>query len=168
MRRAMMLMLLTVAALSLAACSANATTPAAEGALMAVQSRGGMCIEGSCESTVYVERDGLVHMAAEPPNELGIVPAEAMAELERQIAQADFAELRSHPFTGMCPTAVDGQELVFEFATASGVERMSHARSRSTTRVRCSARWSTPWVGSWASPATGTISPAELQSGALR
>ena len=78
----------------------------------------------SVRSTIYVERDGLIHMAAKPPDELGIVPAEAMAELERQIAQADFAELRSHPFTGMCPTAVDGQELVFEFATASGVERI--------------------------------------------
>ena len=91
---------------------------------MAVQSRGGMCIEGACESTIYVERSGLVHQAAKPPNELGIVPADALAELEQQIATTDFNELRSHPFTGMCPTAVDGQELVFEFATADGVERI--------------------------------------------
>jgi len=91
---------------------------------MAVQSRGGMCIEGACESTIYVERNGLVHMAAKQPNELGIVPAEAMAELERQIALANFDELLSHSFTGTCPTAVDGQELVFEFATADGVQRI--------------------------------------------
>ncbi len=118
----MLIVLVAVAALG--ACSGQASTPAPEGALMAVQTRGGMCPEGACETTIYVERDGLIHQAAKLPNQLGLVPATALTELEQQIAATDFDEVRSHPFTGNCPTAFDGQEVVFEFATTQGVERI--------------------------------------------
>jgi hypothetical protein len=123
------LALLVVATFVLASCNSIAGTTESEGALMAAQSRGGMCIEGMCETTIYLERNGLIHSAAKPPNELGIVPAETMAELEAQIAAADFDEIRSHPFTGTCPTAFDGQEVVFEFQTADGVERIESCQS---------------------------------------
>ena len=48
-----------------------------------------------------------------------------MAALQAAIAATDFAALRSHPFTGTCPTAVDGVELVFEFAAPGGTERLA-------------------------------------------
>jgi len=112
-----------------AACSAVASTAPAEGTLMAVQSRGGMCMEGMCETTIYLERDGLVHVAAKPPNELGMVPAETMAQLAAQIEAADFDEIRSHPFTGTCPTAFDGPEFIFEFQTADAVERIESCQT---------------------------------------
>jgi hypothetical protein len=48
-----------------------------------------------------------------------------MASLGAAIEAADFAEIRSHPFTGECPTAYDGQEVIFEFATLHGVERIA-------------------------------------------
>jgi hypothetical protein len=95
---------------------------------MAVQTRGGMCPAGACETTYYVERDGLVHVSAKPPNQLGVVPAEELAALVQAIDTTDFDEVRSHPFTGTCPTAFDGQELVFEFATGNGVERIESCR----------------------------------------
>ena len=110
---------------ALAGCGSDpSVTPVPEGALMAIQTRGGLCAPGACESTVLVERDGLVHLTAKPPNELGVVPAEQLAELEHQIAVADYDEIRSHPFTGFCPTAFDGQEIVFEFAGPAGPERI--------------------------------------------
>jgi hypothetical protein len=82
--------------------------------------RGGLCAPGACWATYYVEHDGRVHLAAKPPNELGYVGEQELAELQSQISAADFDEIRSHPFSGTCPTAYDGQEVVLEFAAPSG------------------------------------------------
>ena len=119
--------LLLAVALGVAACaSAGPTpTPAATGALLTVETRGGMCAPGPCGMTVYVERDGLVHQAAKPPNTLGVVPLATLEALDAAIRTTDFAALRSHPFTGECPTAFDGQELVFQFGAPGGVQRIA-------------------------------------------
>ncbi|MFI5254505.1 MAG: hypothetical protein ACHQ15_03520 [Candidatus Limnocylindrales bacterium] len=90
-----------------------------------MEARGGECVAGPCAMTVYVERDGRVHQAAKPPNDLGTVPPATLATLIAVIDSTDFAALESHPFTGQCPTAVDGQEYVFDFGTASGVEHVA-------------------------------------------
>lgn len=50
-------------------------------------------------------------------------PAEAA--IEAAIRTTDFTALRSHPFTGECPTAWDGQEIVYGFATPAGSERVA-------------------------------------------
>ena len=42
-----------------------------------------------------------------------------MATLTAAIAATDFAAIKSKPFTGECPIAFDGQELIFEFATSA-------------------------------------------------
>lgn len=100
-------------------------SPVATGVLLTVETRGGLCVDGPCGTTIFVERDGTVHQAAKPPNELGVVPVAALAALDEAILTTDFAELRSHPFTGLCPTAVDGQEIVFEFGAPTGIERIA-------------------------------------------
>jgi len=41
------------------------------------------------------------------------------------VAATDFAALKSHPFTGECPVAFDGEELVFEFAIGTGSQRIA-------------------------------------------
>ena len=111
-------------------CSAAARTASPSptelpaGPLLTVVSRGGLCPPGPCETTLFVERDGRVHVAAKPPNELGVVPAEVMTALDEAVRTTDFEQVRSRPFTGMCPTAFDGQELVFEFGAPAGVERV--------------------------------------------
>jgi hypothetical protein len=115
-----------VISLVLAGCAASPASPTpAAGPLLTVQTRGGECVDGPCGTTVVVARDGRVHQAAEPPSDLGTVWPETLASLEAAIAAADFAEIRSHPFTGECPTAYDGQEIVFEFVTAHGIERIA-------------------------------------------
>lgn len=116
---------------SVVGCSAEAPLPSPSpaptgaGVLLTVETRGGLCANGPCGTTIFVERDGRVHQAAKPPNDLGVVSAGALAALERAIQSTDFAELRSHRFTGQCPTAYDGQEIVFEFGTPGGVERIA-------------------------------------------
>jgi hypothetical protein len=67
-----------------------------------------------------------VREATLPPGEpAGTVPAPQVAAVEAAIRATDFAAIRARPFTGECPTAFDGQEVVFEFTTPAGLERIS-------------------------------------------
>ena len=95
------------------------------GPLVTVEARGGECINGPCGSTVIVERDGTVHAAAKPPNDLGTIPPDQLAALASAIKLTDFTALKSHAFTGECPTAFDGQEFIFEFAAPNGTQRIA-------------------------------------------
>ncbi len=118
-----------VLAALLAGCSSLAgatpgSTPAAR-PLVTVVVTGGECAAPACTTTIFVERDGRVHQAAKPPNDLGTVPPATLAALDAAIKSADFAAIKAHPFTGQCPTAYDGQEIAFEFDAPSGVERIS-------------------------------------------
>ena len=121
-------MLLSAVALagSLGACSgATSEIVPLTGPLVTVQMRGGMCPEGMCDTSVILERDGRVHSAAKPPNDLGVVDAEPLNALNAAIAAADWNSLRAKPFTGECPVAFDGQELIFEFSTLTGTQRFA-------------------------------------------
>jgi hypothetical protein len=114
-------------ALSASACcfGISVPLPVATGALVTLETRGGMCVGGPCGTTIVIERDGRVHQAAKPPNDLGIVPPAALAALDAAIRTTDFTALKSLPFTGQCPTAFDGQEIVFEFGAPGGVQRIA-------------------------------------------
>jgi len=129
-RRARVIVLLVslvAVALFASACASRVSVPlpVATGALLTVETRGGLCADGPCGTTIVIERDGRVHQAAKPPNDLGIVPPAALAALDAAIRTTDFTALKSHPFTGECPTAYDGQEVVFEFGAPGGVERIA-------------------------------------------
>jgi hypothetical protein len=93
--------------------------------LLTVQTRGELCADGPSGTTIFVERDGRVHQAAKPANDLGVVSPAALSTLQAALRTTDFAALKSHPFTGQCPTAFDGQEIVFEFEAPGGTERIA-------------------------------------------
>jgi len=118
---------LLAVALGASACApgVSAPLPVATGPIVTVDTRGGLCVDGPCSTTFFVERNGRVHQAAKPPNDLGTVPPAALAALDTAIRTTDFTALNSHPFTGECPTAYDGQEIVFEFGAPGGVERVA-------------------------------------------
>jgi len=115
---------LVAVALALAGCNSNVPLPLT-GPLVTDEMRGGMCPDGACDNSVILERDGRVHAAAKPPNDLGQVNGQAMAALAAAIQTTDFAALKSHPFTGECPIAFDGQELIFEFSVGTGTQRIA-------------------------------------------
>lgn len=110
-----------------AGCVPGATVPIppADGPLVAIETRGGLCPDGSCGILIVVERDGRVHAPAKPPNDLGSIPPLTLAALDLAIRATDFADLRRHPFTELCPTAYDGQETVYTFGAPGGAERIS-------------------------------------------
>lgn len=117
---------LFAALLSLTGCNSSVTALLpGTGPLLTVTMRGGMCPNEICDNSVFLDRDGRVHSAAKPPNDLGRVPADKMATLTAAVAATDFAAIKSHPFTGECPVNFDGQELVFEFAVGAGTQRIA-------------------------------------------
>jgi hypothetical protein len=142
LRSAALLMIFLVASL-LAGCSGPPSASVASGAspsappptlapsatpshpLVTVETRGGMCAQGACDSTIAIEADGRVHAIAPAPAELGTVPNRALDALSTEIAQADFDALKSHPFTDACPIAFDGQETIYTFTTTSGAQRIA-------------------------------------------
>lgn len=125
-RRLLTLPLLAILVFAAAGCGAagNVNLPGT-GPLVTVSMRGGMCMDGPCDRSVILERDGRVHEAAKPPNDLGVVGPEAMANLTAVVAAADYAAIKAKPFTGECPVNFDGQELIFEFAVGTGTQRIA-------------------------------------------
>ena len=124
-RQRRLLALAFAVALSLGACSLGSVGIPATGPLVTVTMRGGHCADGACDTSVILDRDGRVHSAAKPPNDLGQVSAQAMATLTAAIGATDYAAIRAHPFTGECPVNFDGQELIFEFAAGTGTQRIA-------------------------------------------
>lgn len=112
------------AATATAPATAHPTTPGA-GMLASVERRGGLCPDGACDRTVTLDRDGRIRVSGQPPEDLGVVPEAHLRALGAAIAATDFAALRRPAFSGVCPTAYDGQELVFTFATEHGAERLA-------------------------------------------
>jgi hypothetical protein len=125
MQATIRLLAVVVLVFGLVACATPAATPSIAtpaGALVTVETRGGMCPEGLCGQTITIERDGRVHLAAKPPNELGNVTPQVLSTLQTLIATTDFGAIKSRKFTGDCPTAYDGQETVYTFSAPGGVE----------------------------------------------
>ncbi len=117
---------LVVAAFGLAGCSSGVGVPIpGTGPLVTVEMQGGMCPDDMCgDNSVILERDGRVHGAAKPPNELGRVNGDNYAALDLAIRSTDFAAVKSKPFTGECPIAFDGQKLIFTFAIGSTTQQI--------------------------------------------
>jgi hypothetical protein len=97
----------------------------ADGPLVTVEANGGMCRAGTCRSVVAIEADGRVHQVEPEAVEISQVTGESIDVLRTAIAVTDFAAIRSRPFLGTCPTAFDGQELVYTVASPGGAQRIA-------------------------------------------
>ena len=95
------------------------------GPLVTVEAHGGRCLQGECRTLVAIEADGLVHQIEPVEAEIHRATDEAIEAYRAALAVTDFDAIRARPFTGECPTAFDGQELIYTFATPAGPERIS-------------------------------------------
>jgi hypothetical protein len=111
--------LLALLVLSAAACSAApAVLPApASGPLAVVESSGGHCRTGTCGSRVEISAGGTVQRDGGAP---ATIPPVVFDRLVEALRGTDFAAIQAQPFVGDCPTAYDGQELHYSFATPGG------------------------------------------------
>ena len=99
--------------------------PPAVGRLVTVEAHGGRCPEGECRRVVAIESDGLVHQLEPDEAELHRVTEETIDAYRAALSVTDFNAIRSRPFTGECPTAFDGMEVIYTFVTPAGSERIA-------------------------------------------
>ena len=102
-----------------------ALSPPPSGPLVTVEAHGGRCLQGECRTLVAIEADGLVHQIEPLEAEIHRATDEAIDAYGAALAVTNFDAIRARPFTGECPTAFDGQELIYTFATPAGPERIS-------------------------------------------
>ena len=95
------------------------------GPLVTVTVHGGECPDGPCGSTTVVERDGRVHQTTPVAAEMGALSGDLLAALDVAVRNTDFVAIRARPFTGECPVAFDGQELIYEFGAPGGTQRIA-------------------------------------------
>lgn len=100
------------------ATAASAPTP-----LLTIVGTGGLCPYGLCYTEFNLDSLGNYtwhegDMAQHPGQ---FAPAE-IADLQTQMAAADFSAIKAQPFTDTCPTAMDGSEVTYTFYTSHGVE----------------------------------------------
>jgi hypothetical protein len=89
--------------------------------LLIIQTRGGMCMQGTCQSEQQINADGsFTATDGTGAQRNGTLDAGMVAALTQQIAAADFAQITAQPFTGTCPIAYDGQEYIYTFHTVRG------------------------------------------------
>ena len=127
MSTALRAVLVVVAVFAVAACDRIGASliPDRSGPLVTITTRGGECMDGPCGSVIAVAANGQVHQLEPEPANLGELSDELLSALDAQIKTADFATIRARPFTGECPVNFDGQEVIYEFAAPSGVERIA-------------------------------------------
>jgi hypothetical protein len=119
---------LALAGIFVMACSSSpidSLLPVPAGPLVKVTTRGGECVNGPCGSIIEIARDGTVTEVLPGSKDLGIVPGNVMVALNAAITAADFVAIRARPFTGECPMAFDGQEVIYEFGAPGGTQRIA-------------------------------------------
>ena len=114
-------------ALVIAGC-ALVPSPAESGRLVTVEAHGGRCLDGECRRVVAIESDGLVHQLEPDEVEIHRVTDKTVDVYRAALGITDFDVIRSRPFTGECPTAFDGMEVIYTFATAGAPSASHRAR----------------------------------------
>ena len=119
--------LLVVTVLLAVACSpaVSGSPSPADVPLVRITTRGGECPRFPCEHVIVIARDGRVVELSPRNVEIGVVPQAAIQTLDQTLRTTDFAAMRSRPFVGECPVNFDGQEVIYEFGAAGGVERIA-------------------------------------------
>lgn len=103
----------------------RAQLPDAKTVLVEIVQRGGLCPDGECRTSVSIFQNGWYSHGESDVVKKGVVNEARLRALKNAITQADFPSLRQGPFTDTCPTAYDGSEFIYTFATAAGSERFA-------------------------------------------
>ncbi len=86
-----------------------------------VEASGGLCPGGVvCGSKISVRNDGSVTTTE---GKLVMLPAEVL-QLQEVMTIENLNKLKAQKFTGTCPSAYDGQEVVFKFYPGRGEEKI--------------------------------------------
>jgi hypothetical protein len=95
--------------------------------VLTIETRGGVCVSGPCERVVNFDDNGRIHEVIPKDRVVGTVPREVLEALQIAMVRTDYTLLR-RPFTGTCPTAVDGQEIIYTFHVATGDKQIASCK----------------------------------------
>ena len=124
MKAPLRILAFVVVSAALAACAQEQTAPS--GPLLTVIWRGGLCSYGACAATFELSADGAYSLAEGDGTETsGAIDSALVDGLSDAVERADFGAVRVRSFTETCPTAYDGQEIIYTFRHHGGDERMS-------------------------------------------
>lgn len=84
--------------------------------LLTIDSRGGLCPYGECNSKIEIrENSSYTYKFGDGKEVVGELLISDVNNLAKLIKKEDFVSIKSKKFTGTCPTAYDGQELIYTF-----------------------------------------------------
>jgi hypothetical protein len=100
-------------------------TPKSEIFLVKIKFQGGMRATTTVPG-LLIKPDG-IYRSSNGVNQpkSGVLSQPELHLLKQRIKQADFKTIKSTPFTGTCPIAFDGIEIVYLFQTNRGIEELS-------------------------------------------
>ena len=85
--------------------------------LVALEVSGGRCVDGTCSARASLDASGrMVYFDGTEST----IPPERLARIVESIAATDWDAVMAKPFEGECPTAFDGQELIWTIQTPAG------------------------------------------------
>jgi hypothetical protein len=91
--------------------------------LVKIYAHGGLCATGSeCQSTTILTGDGQYLLNGKL---VDTVSAQNVLKLQAAMKNTDFGALRKNTFTGTCPIAYDGQEVIYTFYLENKTEVIS-------------------------------------------
>jgi hypothetical protein len=73
-----------------------------------------------CTRLVNVDGDGRLHEVIPTDHVIGRAPPALVDALQVEIERADYRLILSRPVRGTCPTAYDGQQLIYTFHVSTG------------------------------------------------
>lgn len=79
---------------------------------------GGMCPDAVCSSTFAVSSDGAWNLVSNTASHFGVLSPGTLAALT--VAAADTSMLEAPKFTGTCPSAYDGSEIIYSWSDVAG------------------------------------------------
>lgn len=86
--------------------------------LLTVKSTGGLCIYGTCDSRWIIRTNGeYAYIMGDGKEKRGHFSFLEVNDLKSLIDRANFNEIKSKPFTDVCPIAYDGAQYVYHFYT---------------------------------------------------
>jgi hypothetical protein len=97
--------------------------------VLRVAATGGLCPYGACRNEIMLYEDGSGFFTEGPKKKTFTVGSEEVSALVALIGDTDFEAMRKKKFTGLCPTAYDGQEFIYSFPTARGEEILDSCKT---------------------------------------
>ena len=100
------------------------------GTVVTIQSIGGLCSYGQCQSRINILKNGKWDYAdGEGLNDRGTFDRQRITTLENIIETTEFDTVRQREFTETCPTAYDGQRNIYNIHLSSGDELIDDCKT---------------------------------------